>query len=166
MTNKKILSVFIISFIVPLVLAFVVLKLDWIPAQTVNNGKFLVPEVKLSQWSEIDPKPWSIGFIAHQECREVCVAHREEVKKLYLALGKKQIKVDLVLLGEQGEIIEGFKNYRSSNQALADDALYLIDHMGLVVFSYPIAENPEANRLTNKGLIKDLKKLLNYARSS
>ncbi|MEH6452425.1 MAG: transmembrane cytochrome oxidase associated protein [Psychromonas sp.] len=166
MNNKKILSLFIISFIIPLALAFVVLKFDWLPARTVNNGDFLVPEVKLTAWSEIDPKPWSIGFIASNDCRDICLAHREEVKKLYLALGKKQIKVDLVLLGEQAEKLDGFKNYSLNNAGLSQDALYLIDHMGLVVFSYPIDVDPEINRLTNQGLIKDLKKLLKYARSS
>ena len=166
MNNKKILSVFIISFIVPLALAFVVLKLDWLPARTVNNGYFLVPEVKLNQWQAIDPKPWSIAFVTKDDCTETCLAQREEIKKLYLALGKKQSKVDLVLLGEQGEIVEGFKYYSLSKESLAQDALYLIDQMGLVVFTYPVVTDPQINRLTNQGLIKDLKKLLNYARSS
>jgi len=164
--NKKIVSLFVISFIVPLALAMVVLKLDWLPGKTVNNGEFLVPEVKLTEWDKLDPKPWSIGLLASPECTGICLAHRDEVRNLYIALGKNQHKVDLVLLGEQSADVEGFKNYAMASANLKQDALYLIDHMGLVVFYYPLVDDLQRNQLTHKGLIKDLKKLLNYARSS
>ena len=45
-------------------------------------------------------------------------------------------------------------------------SLYLIDHMGLVVLEYPFKTQPQENRLVQKGLLKDLKKLLSYSRSS
>jgi len=166
MNNKKLISLFVLSFILPLALAILVLKLGWLPGKTVNNGKFLTPEVKLSEWANIDPKPWSIGLLASETCPDSCLAHRDEVKNLYIALGKKQNKVDLVLLGEQSPAVEGFKNYPAASDNLKPEVLYLIDHMGLVVFYYPLVSDMHSNQLTAKGLIKDLKKLLNYARSS
>jgi len=166
MNNKKLISLFVLSFILPLALALLVLKLDWLPGKTVNNGKFLTPEVKLSEWANIDPKPWSIGLLASEECPDICLAHRDEVKNLYLALGKNQNKVDLVLLGEQSPAVEGFKNYPVASDNLQQEVLYLIDHMGLIVFYYPLVSDLHSNQLTSKGLIKDLKKLLNYSRSS
>ena len=54
----------------------------------------------------------------------------------------------------------------SENADLQAGDLYLVDHMGLVVLHYPYKNKPEENRLIQKGLLKDLKKLLNYARSS
>jgi hypothetical protein len=166
MNNKKLISLFVISFILPLALALLVLKLDWVPDNTVNNGKFLTPEVKLSDWANIDPKPWSIGLLADENCTDICLAHRDEVKNLYLALGKNQNKVDLVLLGEQSPAVEGFKNHPVASDNLKPEVLYLIDQMGLIVFYYPLVSDQHSNQLTGKGLIKDLKKLLNYARSS
>ncbi|ABM04422.1 transmembrane cytochrome oxidase associated protein [Psychromonas ingrahamii 37] len=166
MNNKKLMSLFVISFILPLALALLALKLDWFPGNTVNNGKFLTPEVKLSEWASIDPKPWSIGLVAGQNCTEICLGHRDELKNLYVALGKNQSKVDLVLLGEKSPAAEGFKNYAVTNDNLKPDVLYLIDHMGLIVFYYPLVSDLHSNQLTGKGLIKDLKKLLNYARSA
>lgn len=50
--------------------------------------------------------------------------------------------------------------------SLTPASLYLIDHMGLVVLEYPYKAKPQENRLVQKGLLKDLKKLLNYSRSS
>jgi hypothetical protein len=35
-----------------------------------------------------------------------------------------------------------------------------------VVLEYPYKAKPQENRLVQKGLLKDLKKLLNYSRSS
>ncbi|MFT5559072.1 MAG: hypothetical protein ACJAYB_001587 [Psychromonas sp.] len=166
MNNKKLISLFVVSFILPLVLAMLVLKLDWLPGNTVNNGKFLTPEVKLSEWADIDPKPWTIGLVADENCTEICSAYRDQVKNIYIALGKNQNKVELVLLGEKGPAVDGFKNYAVANDNLKPEVLYLIDQMGLIVFYYPLVSDLHRNQLTAKGLIKDLKKLLNYARSS
>ena len=166
MNNKKLISLFMISFIVPLVFAFVVLKLDWLPGKTVNNGTFLTPEVKLTEWAKIKPKPWSIALLVGENCVDYCLEQRDQVRNLYIALGKNQNKVDLVLLGEQSTAVEGFKNYPEVSKNLQQDVLYLIDHMGLVVFYYPLVADQKSNQLIHKGLIKDLKKLLNYARSS
>ncbi|HEY5715179.1 MAG TPA: transmembrane cytochrome oxidase associated protein [Psychromonas sp.] len=166
MNNRKLIFLFVISFIVPLLLALAVLKLDWLPGKTVNNGTFLIPEVKLSEWAKINPKPWSIALLADENCSDICVQRRDDVRNLYIALGKNQNKVDLVLLGEQSAAVQGFKNYQPVSEKLQQDVLYLIDHMGLVVFYYPLVEDQKSNQLIQKGLIKDLKKLLNYARSS
>ncbi len=166
MSSQKVLSVFIICFLLPLGGAFLLLKSDWLPGNTVNNGRFLVPEVKLEQWSKINPKPWSIALLTAGQCESSCSVHISELRNIYLALGKNQNKVDLVLLGSAGPQIKGFKNYSYSSGALAADYWYLIDHMGLVVFSYELQTDQQTNRLTAKGLIKDLKKLLKYARSS
>ncbi|WP_372880246.1 transmembrane cytochrome oxidase associated protein [Psychromonas sp.] len=166
MNNKKLVFLFVFSFILPLLLAFTVLKLDWLPGNTVNNGNFLIPEVTLNEWAKIEPKPWSIALLTYKNCTATCLAHRQQVRDLYIALGQKQNKVDLVLLGDHSAEVEGFKNYQPVNNALQQEVLYLIDQMGLVVFYYPLVADPQANRATRKGLIKDLKKLLNYARSS
>ncbi len=166
MTNKKTSVIFIVSFIIPLLLAYGVLKLEWIPTNTVNHGAFLKQEIKLAKWPELAPKAWSIAVLSKAECDFECLAHRKELENLHLALGKNQNKVDLVLLGKESPEIDGFKNFNYSGNALKSDALYLIDHMGLVVLTYPVVADAEINRVTNKGLMKDLKKLLNYARSS
>ncbi|PAJ73819.1 transmembrane cytochrome oxidase associated protein [Pseudoalteromonas sp. NBT06-2] len=166
MTNKKTIIIFIVSFIIPLALAYMVLKLDLIPTKTVNTGEFLTQEIKLNSWTEINPKAWSIAYISPKQCNDICTKRRSEIKNVYLALGKNQGKVDLVLLGREKVVAIGFKNYIYNKEQLKQDALYLIDHMGLVVLTYPITNDEQANRMTNKGMIKDLKKLLNYARSS
>ena len=76
MTNKKTISIFIVSFIVPLVLAYTVLKLELIPANTVNQGEFLSQEVKLDSWAEIEPKAWSIAYVSSRQCNKKCISRR------------------------------------------------------------------------------------------
>jgi len=84
---------------------------------------------------------------------------------LYVALGKNQQKVDVAVLTNQQQVSASWRLLAANPELKAGD-LYLVDHMGLVVLHYPYTAEPEQNRLIQKGLLKDLKKLLNYARSS
>lgn len=86
MTNKKTIIIFIVSFIIPLALAYMVLKLDLIPTKTVNTGEFLTQEIKLNSWTEINPKAWSIAYISPKQCNDICTKRRFEIKNVYLAL--------------------------------------------------------------------------------
>lgn len=158
------MMIFVGMFVVPLVLAFAVLKLEWLPENTVNQGQFVQPEVSLNDWHSIEPKPWSIGVLAAQQCDSDCLKQHEGLRKLYMALGKNRDKVDLVLLGAKPFDESGFKSYPSAPSQLKHETLYLIDQMGLVLLEYPVKAEPQANRMVQKGLMKDLKKLINYSR--
>ena len=85
MTNKKTISIFIVSFMVPLALAYLVLKLELIPTNTVNQGAFLTKEIKLDAWGEIDPKAWSIAYMSTKACNDLCENPRKELKNVHYA---------------------------------------------------------------------------------
>lgn len=165
MNNKKVLSWFILSFIAPLLLAFILLKINWLPTHQVNNGEFLAQKVILNNWQLIDPKQWSIAQQIPTICNETCLYNQQQMQQVANALGKYKDKVDLVLLGDlKGD--SGIKNYPIQHQALQVNTLYLVDRFGLIVLAYPLSDNEEQNRLMKQGLIKDLKKLFKFARSA
>lgn len=165
MNNKKILGLFVLSFVLPLLLAFVLLKTSWSPSQQVNNGEFLTQQLTLSEWQTIQPKQWSIVQQVTQDCKKQCQDNQQQMQQVFDTLGKYKGKVDLVLLGSS-QPITGVKNYPLQNDNLQLNTLYLVDRFGLVVLAYPLSNDAEQNRVIKQGLIKDLKKLFKYARSA
>ena len=164
MKNKP-MVIFIGCCLVPLVLAYLALKLDWIPSAATNNGEFLTTEVKIKNWQSTEHKQWTIALNHPKQCLQACVEQLQALDNLYVALGKNQGKVDMVILGDTQQTSSPWPQLASIDE-LTPASLYLIDHMGLVVLQYPYHEEPQKNRLTQKGLLQDLKKLLNYSRSS
>ena len=159
------LVLFVVCCAVPLVLAYGALKLDWLPSAITNNGEFLQQEVKLENWQQHNPKQWTIALNYSNKCNASCNEQLNALDNLYIALGKNQGKVDMAVMGAPKVKNIPWKTF-NAQQNLQPASLYLIDHMGLVVLEYPFKEQPQENRLVQKGLLKDLKKLLNYSRSS
>lgn len=163
--KNKTLSIFVACCLIPLALAYLALKLEWIPSASSNQGEFLNQEIKLKNWQKSDHKQWTIALNYPQECQKSCTEQLQALDNLYVALGKNQSKVDMVILGKSSQLTPSWRQLEN-NAELTPASLYLIDHMGLVVLQYPYEKEPLQNRLAQKGLLKDLKKLLNYARSS
>ncbi|MCJ8312732.1 MAG: hypothetical protein HRU38_10660 [Saccharospirillaceae bacterium] len=161
---------FVLSFILPLLLAYVVLKTGWYQAGVNNNGLLMRSEIFLEDWRESKHKSWTVLYVPSQNlknninltdvvdlensvsCNQFCENTKYAINQTYAALGKKQNKVDVLILNE-------------TVVGLNPTSLYLVDRFGLVVFEYPLQIEFENNFDTLKGLISDLKKLLKNARS-
>ncbi|MCF2859629.1 transmembrane cytochrome oxidase associated protein [Pseudoalteromonas sp. SMS1] len=154
---NKTLALFIGCFLLPVAAAVAVLKFDLAPSSTTNYGRFLENEVILPIKSE--DKMWTIVLNLPAQCQTACEVQRENAEQLKVALGKHSQKVSVVLFEET------YSAQSSGSHELAPGAFYLVDKHGLVVLEYLYQANPESNRLVLKGLLKDMKKLLNYARS-
>jgi hypothetical protein len=164
MKNNPLL-LFVACCAIPLILAYSALKLDWLPTAITNNGDFLRQEVKFENWQKNNPKQWTIALNYSRYCNHPCSEQLAALDNLYIALGKNQGKVDMAIIGEPQVNNLPWKII-SEQKSLQPGSLYLIDHMGLVVLEYPFKAQSHENRLVQKGLLKDLKKLLNYSRSS
>ncbi|MDK1288994.1 transmembrane cytochrome oxidase associated protein [Pseudoalteromonas umbrosa] len=155
---NKTLGLFIGCFILPVIMAITVLKLDFKPSSTTNNGRFLKQDI----WLPVMPegKLWSIVLNVPKGCLTACDVQKSNVENLDVALGKHRSKVAIVLVGDAEQPVD-----QTIQEKLVPAAFYLVDKHGLVILEYPYESDPEANRLVLKGLLKDMKKLLNYARS-
>jgi hypothetical protein len=154
---------FVICCITPFVLAYGAILVDWQPRDTTNKGLLLSKEIYVPNWQSSEHKLWSIALSAPDTCTSICNQQIKRLNKVYEALGRKQDKVSLVILG--GEQSTSLTQYPSIDELTAG-WLYLVDHHGLIVLAYPYDESEQQSRLMHKGLLSDLKKLLNYARSS
>ncbi|GEK10691.1 transmembrane cytochrome oxidase associated protein [Pseudoalteromonas sp. McH1-7] len=156
---------FVSLFIMPLLLAFVALKLGWLPSSTTNHGEFLRQEVR--QPAVVQDTEWSIVYQRPKSCNEQCSLLLNSLPNLYLALGKHQQKVTIVVLQNQGEpLIEHATSLPLQISQLQDNYIYLVDKTGLFVLQYAPILDQRKTRSIQKGLLSDLKKLLNYSRSS
>ncbi|MBQ4813772.1 hypothetical protein A7985_19600 [Pseudoalteromonas luteoviolacea] len=156
---NKTLGLFIGCFLLPVAAAIAVLKFDLAPTSTTNHGRFLEQEVVLP--IKADDKMWSIVLNLPEQCDTSCEVQRKNAEQLKVALGKHSQKVSVVLF--ENEAAPSKHHGRQSK--LVPAAFYLVDKHGLVVLEYLYQPDPESNRLVLKGLLKDMKKLLNYARS-
>lgn len=63
---------FVSLFIMPLLLAFVALKLGWLPSSTTNHGEFLRQEVRQLQSSKIQSGVLCISVQSHVMSNALC----------------------------------------------------------------------------------------------
>jgi hypothetical protein len=163
MKNKP-LWIFFGCCAIPLTLAYIALESNWLPGSGTNKGQFLASEVHIDNWQIKEKKLWTIALQTPLSCEELCTKQITEMKNMYVALGKHQSKVDIAVLSNNDTLTD-LTQYNIS-KTLQVGALYLIDHRGLVVLEYPFVDSVDERRAIQKGLLKDLKKLLKYARTS
>ena len=162
MNSKVTASLFVLSFITPLLLAYVILKTGYFQTGVNNHGVFLSEEIRIKDWQLNDHKPWNISYLPENPCLEQCQSTIESLIKSHLVLGKKNKNVDLLLINSEIHH-DAFRNISQSNKILSSEYIYLIDFNGLVLMQYDLKKQP-INKLL-KGLVLDIKKLLKYARS-
>lgn len=167
MKNKKILILFIACFISPFLVATIVLQLNWLPDNTVNKGQLVRNETHLQNWKNPNGYLWTMVVVSKSDCDDdSCQKRLESVKNIQLALGKKSEHVAVMVLSQKANDVFTPSEQASSQNRLSSDEIYLVDHMGLVVLSYPYSADENLNKPVFKGMLSDIKKLLNYARSS
>ena len=151
---------FIICFLLPLLLAFFSLKLHWFQQNTTNYGQFLTENIHY-QHHERQRKKWTLLYLTHTDCDHLCADHASLIHNAYLSLGKEIEDIHFIQKQkkELADVNPQLIHYQGNNQ----QALYLIDAHGLVVMQYLLNQQPINHVLA--GVKKDLKKLLNYART-
>jgi len=88
------------------------------------------------------------------------------MQKVYLALGRKQQQLALVVLTEQplAALPVVMKQHLGSAQGLPTGQLVLVENQGLALLQYPVPADLQQRLLTGKAVMTDLKKLMNYDR--
>ena len=157
---------------------------------TQQHGTLIQPPRPLPNWSLTNPfenggedKPlhgkWSLVYLLDGDCRQECEQNLYRMRQLRLATGKYAHRVQrivVVLNNDRRAISQGQLQGYSGQLALypadagaalspfkldelpSTGRLYLVDPLGNLMMSY--AGDAEPN-----GIIKDLKRLLKYARA-
>jgi len=167
MKTKSFFSVFIAMAIVPLVLAFMVLKFGWFTSGATAKGQFVETEISLNLMDTTDKPIWFLVFQPNNnDCDKTCEELLYGLNQTYTALGKLQKRVNAIVLNESIELANYplLKPHQAINDALEENYIYLVDPFGKVVLKYAGSPVRENTIKTSKDILSDVKKLLNYAR--
>ncbi|GAC99957.1 hypothetical protein [Agarivorans albus] len=163
-SHQKTMLLLASVFLVPLILAWVVLKMGWYEPGALSHGEWLEPPRQLENYPI---GKWSIAQVIDGDCSQACLQQLSKLNNAWLALGiaKQQTQKVALISGEQlNQINDGLEQMRlgQANQQLADyDQQWLvIDPTGWVIMSYQPAQGDEQI----KGLITDLKRLIKNSR--
>jgi len=164
MKAKSFFSIFVIMAAVPLLLAFVILKMGWFTPGATNKGAFVEQEITLVLPHE---RPtWSIVYQPSEQCDLICLEQLYSLNQTYVALGKLQKRVKAFVLNANTDISQysHLAHNDANNKLLSENHIYLVDPFGKVILQYAGSTDRQHTIQTSKDIIADVKKLLNYAR--
>lgn len=165
MKAKSFFLIFIGMAVVPLALAFMMLKFEWYTPGATNKGQFVQADINVAL--EHEKPTWSFVYqpsLAH--CDSQCEEQVYGLNQTYIALGKHQKDVKAYVLHPSYELApeSRISVAHKVNEQLSSQFLYLVDPFGKVILQYPVGANREQTIQMSKDMLADVKKLLKYAR--
>jgi len=166
MAKHKFLFLFVLCCVVPLAAAKLVLTNGWFASGVNSKGQWLTKEIQLLPAGKSTDPHWRLVYLAPSQCLEECSQTIELMQKIYLALGRKQQQLALVVLNDQpiAGLPATIKQHQGSAYDLAVGQLVLVENQGLALLQYPVPADGQQRLLTGKAVMTDLKKLMNYDR--
>jgi len=164
-TQKKPMLWLAATFLLPLLLAWLVLKLGWYQSGALSHGQWLEPPLQLDNYPR---GKWSIAQVVDGECAELCQQNLAKLNNAWLALGiakQKTLKLALTQPVEGERFNQASLTQLSLSESNPQFSAYnqqwlLVDPTGWVILAYQPSQGDEQV----KGLITDLKKLIKNSR--
>lgn len=165
----------VVIFALPAIIAKTVLDQHWYNEGATNSGLLVEPRVTLGDLSidfEDPNKGWLIGYIAPNECDQLCEQQLHYIKQSHVALGKNRERVTPVIFlssfkGNSADEQTSFTQVAGNKmltERLGEASIVVIDPLGQLVMVYESVSQSEELVLQSKGLIHDLRKLLKLSR--
>jgi len=168
MKAKSFFTVFIGMAVVPLVLAYAVLKFGWYTPGATAKGQFVSEDIQLQIGNGNEGKAgvWRLVIQPENECTNHCEELLYGLNQTYIALGKLQKRVEARVLTENLDLTDypKLKTASYNHQTLTDDHVYLVDPFGKVILQYPVSTDRAQTISSSKAILADIKKLLKYSR--
>ncbi|OGV27658.1 MAG: hypothetical protein A3F18_07725 [Legionellales bacterium RIFCSPHIGHO2_12_FULL_37_14] len=142
LTNKKILGILLIIFLLPLICSvWLYSHKSYVANYKTNRGELLkesifIPELQSS-------RPWQLVYIVNQACTDLCMHDLTNLAKMRLSLGRKLYNVQLTLAQapvfnkqKLQDMDVKFVNIRHIPNSLSVPKVWLLDAKGRVVLVY------------------------------
>lgn len=166
----------VVLFIIPVVIAKLVLDQHWYQGAVTNRGTLLVPPLALSEETTAAlPAGWRLLYRQPQACSDYCERALFTLNQVDVALGKDSQRVTPVLLTHSDFNHLNISAYQSVTR-IESDTLYqvlhslpartvmIIDPMGNVVMHYPLHLSEQETLAEGKNILADLRRLLKLSR--
>lgn len=169
MNKNKFLVLFILCCALPLLGAKLVLDFGWFNPGSSSRGQWLEQEIFLLNDASKQQNHWRIAVVSDQCAELACQQALHTVQQLYLGLGRKQVQVQPVYVGQNlpaDYVLFTQQHSQADKTGSLQNHIVLVDQQGLALLSYPMPEQAEQMAATAKAIRADLMKLLSYDRTS
>ena len=171
--GKKTLILLLLAFVLPVMAAKIVLSFDLYQGGATNKGQ-LLESVSYQSLDMANPQPqeWQLLYQLPSHCDAICEDRLYILQQSHVALGRNQDRVHTIIMVNQHSdtaALTGFDFVTATpskqlSKLLNQQELVIVDPLGSLVMSYPIAEDHQAQIMQGKALVADLRKLLKLSR--
>lgn len=178
--NKQTLIILLVVFVLPVILAYMALKMDWFNKAATNRGELLQPVIEAQALLADSDKKWHIIYVIPELCDAACTNALYSVKQTHAATGKEADRVSALFIytdGSDKNAIEQVKQYNGSFllqksqenvdgvfKDVAINAIFISDTLHNIVLTYPTTQDKEQAIMDSRDVLADLKKLLKLSR--
>ncbi|QUJ67333.1 cytochrome oxidase [Photobacterium sp. GJ3] len=173
------LILLLLVFILPVLLAKLVLDRHWYQGGVTNRGQ-LLEEPVVSDWLG-NRGLWQLVYLLPEQCDSRCQGALFNLRQVPVAMGAEQERVaSLILVSGQGhlslpadEASAAGGAIRVAPQPVLDqlrqlqhgaEAIYIADPQGNVMLAYPLVEGKTQVLAQGKDMLRDLKRLLKVSK--
>ncbi|OOE80495.1 hypothetical protein BZG25_06830 [Salinivibrio sp. ML198] len=171
MKGRMTLVALIGIFVLPVVVAKLVLEQSWYEKGVTNYGEFLTEPATLNWLPE--QGQWRLIYRVPEQCDSVCKQALFQLTQIPIAVGKERDRVSSVALTSSAPKAPEVLTWQTltteqarawQQQAFDKNTIYLSDPMNNVVLAYPVSDDKTKWVAQGKGLLRDLKRLLKLSK--
>jgi len=178
MSSRNFFILFIMCAAVPLIAAQLSLSMGWFNQGGNNKGQWLQHEIQLlpdashlvQEHSANNSVHWHLVYVQAAVCDQQCEQALFTLQQLYAGMGRKQLKINPLGMAQQQPA--QLKQFPAISWQLEPNIanelqnhIVIVNHRGLVLLRYPVADSPELMRDLARDIRTDLLRLINYDRS-
>ena len=171
--GKKTLILLLLAFVLPVMAAKIVLSFDLYQGGATNKGQ-LLDSISYTNLAMTNPQPqeWQLLYQLPSHCDAICEDRLYILQQSHVALGRNQDRVHTIIMVDQHSDTDALTGFdfvtatpsKQLSKLLNQQELVIVDPLGSLVMSYPIAEDHQAQIMQGKALVADLRKLLKLSR--
>lgn len=168
------------AFALPVVLAKLVLELNWYQGGVTNRGELLTSPIS-SEWLG-QSQQWQLIYLLPDDCDDLCRGALFNLRQIPLAAGPEQHRVSSVLLISRDGGLANSEAIRAQASTVelrqipsyvvtqlktleyGAKAIYIVDPLGNVMLAYPLVKGMPAVLAQGKDVLRDLKRLLKISK--
>lgn len=180
-TNKRMLLILAVVFILPIVLAKLALDNNWFNKAATNKGQLLSPPLDLTaiQTQDLAIK-WHVLYVLPPVCEQMCENALYSLGQVWLALGKEADRVEsLVIITSQSDpgaldslsksgtvkvLKSNDENVNIVFKEESTEGIFIADTLHNVILRYPLHLEQQQAILHSRDILSDIRKLLKLSR--
>ena len=162
----------LVAFILPVILAKLVLDNHWYQGGVTNKGVLINKPISFASLGMENPHKglWQVIYMPPAECNAQCQERLYILKQSHTALGKYRDRVTPVIIKPASTTLTLAQDMpvlppsSAMKAQLADGEIIIVDPMGNLVMRYASVSGKEEQIAQGKDLLADLRKMLKLSR--